>query len=140
MHKVQVILEDDLNELHKLLEVIESFGIDHNISRKDVYYIHLACEEVFVNFVTHDVTAKDKKMTIFFCLEANNLTIVTHDNGHFLNPLLIPEPDLESDLETRTAGGFGIFLVRQWADNLEYSYENEVNTLTMKKRIHFSGK
>jgi len=51
------------------------------------------------------------------------------------DPLSVPEPDLDSDLENRRIGGLGIFLIRQLMDEVSYRYKDWKNILVLIKRM-----
>jgi serine/threonine-protein kinase RsbW len=137
---VTVVLSENLNDLHKLIEAIEVFRGIHGLTQTDCYSVHLVCEEVFVNFINYSVTsAMTKQMTINLYIEGSLLTITIKDNGHPMNPLTAPIPDIETPLENRTTGGLGIFLVRHWADKLDYCYKDTNNILTIQKKLIVSN-
>jgi anti-sigma regulatory factor (Ser/Thr protein kinase) len=55
------------------------------------------------------------------------------DDGIPYNPLKNPDPDLDKFLEQGKIGGFGIFLVKQSMDDVQYEYANEKNRITITK-------
>ena len=55
------------------------------------------------------------------------------DRGAAFDPLQAAEPDLETDLAHRQAGGLGIHLVRQIMQDLEYRRAGGWNRLTMRR-------
>lgn len=63
------------------------------------------------------------------------LTVTLKDAGQPFNPLEIPDPDLTASVEERKIGGLGIFLCKQFMDDVSYCYEDGCNILTMKKQI-----
>lgn len=133
---VTVTLSDNLGDLHKLIEVIEEFREIHGLSQTECYSVHLVCEEVFVNFINYGKTQADYKvLSITLDLNGSLLTITIKDNGNPMNPLDAPIPDVSAALENRSTGGLGIFLVRHWADNLDYHYIDAMNVLTIQKRL-----
>ena len=63
------------------------------------------------------------------------ITIEIEDDGHAFNPLLdAPEPDLDAEVEDRTVGGLGIYLVRTMMDEVRYQRQQNKNCLTLVKR------
>jgi anti-sigma regulatory factor (Ser/Thr protein kinase) len=51
------------------------------------------------------------------------LHITFRDRGHPFDPRECPEPDMEGDVDTRSIGGLGLFLVRAYADHLSYHHD-----------------
>src|SRR5690606_35908678 len=60
------------------------------------------------------------------------LRIAIEDDGQPFNPLDHPAPDLESALERRETGGFGIHIVRGSMDRIAYCRLPGRNLLTME--------
>jgi anti-sigma regulatory factor (Ser/Thr protein kinase) len=56
------------------------------------------------------------------------------DSAPAFDPLSLPDPELDGDIEDRKIGGLGIYLVRQVMDTISYRYENGKNILTLEKR------
>jgi anti-sigma regulatory factor (Ser/Thr protein kinase) len=57
------------------------------------------------------------------------------DQGIPFNPLLMSEPDLNAPPEKRENGGFGIFMVKNLMDVIEYKREDGWNKLTIGKNL-----
>ena len=57
------------------------------------------------------------------------------DQGIPFDPLSKPDPDVTAGAAEREIGGLGIFMMKKTMDEVAYCYENEKNTLTMKKKI-----
>jgi sigma-B regulation protein RsbU (phosphoserine phosphatase) len=64
---------------------------------------------------------------------ANTVILYLEDDGIAYNPLKNPDPDLDKFLEQGKIGGFGIFLVKQSMDDVQYEYANEKNRITITK-------
>ncbi len=58
------------------------------------------------------------------------------DEGKLYDPLDKEDPDISLSAEDRQIGGLGVFLVKRNLDDVSYSYENNRNVLTMKKKIN----
>lgn len=73
------------------------------------------------------------KATIIENPKAAVLTFI--DSGIEYNPLEKEDPDTTLSGEERQIGGLGIFIVKKTMDNVEYSYENGNNILTITKYL-----
>jgi serine/threonine-protein kinase RsbW len=60
-----------------------------------------------------------------------HLCIDIIDTGVPFDPLAVPPPDLLADLEERTRGGLGLFLLRTLVDELTYRRERQQNILRL---------
>lgn len=95
--------------------------------------IDLAVEEIFTNFVRHNASGAGEI----------EITLVRNDDDvevRLIDPDTPPfdihrEPDVNAPLEQRTPGGLGLYLTRKMMDRFDYSYENRVATITLRKRV-----
>lgn len=97
--------------------------------------IELCIEEIFVNIANYAYKNTIGKVEIN--IESNNqeIKITFKDNGKKFNPLEQKEPNKKSKAKDRKVGGLGIFLVREYMDNIEYKNENEQNILIITKKL-----
>ena len=99
--------------------------------------ISLAVEEIFVN-IAHYAYAPEKGMAtvrVEISEDPVTVTITFLDHGVPFDPLAKTDPDLSLDAEERQIGGLGIFLTRQFMDDVAYAYKNGQNILTLKKKL-----
>lgn len=116
-------LEVDLKELYKLTEFIAQYSKDLQTK--------LAIEEIFVNIVNY--SNADYAIVNVECDE--NLEMEFVDNGIQFNPLLKKDPETPESLEEVKIGGLGIMLVKNYADDLTYKYENGENHFKIIKNV-----
>lgn len=103
---------------------------------KELYAIHLVCEELVVNVVSYAYTdGMEGYLKIQIEKEGGYIVLRFIDGGIAFNPLEREMPDVSLPLEERQIGGLGIFLTVQMMDNVEYERVNNENVLTIKKRI-----
>ena len=116
-------LEVDLKELYKLTEFIAQYSKDMQTK--------LAIEEIFVNIVNY--SNADYAIVNVECDE--NLEMEFVDNGIQFNPLLKKDSETPESLEEVKIGGLGIMLVKNYADDLTYKYENGENHFKIIKNV-----
>lgn len=102
---------------------------------KEMYAIHLVCEEIVVNIVNYAYPDNDNGYLIVELMNDDAIIIVFRDGGIPFNPLEKKEPDISLPLEEREIGGLGIFLTQQLMDVVSYKYCNNENVLTISKTI-----
>jgi serine/threonine-protein kinase RsbW len=67
--------------------------------------------------------------------------IRVRDWGMSFDPDSVPEPNVDAPLEERTLGGLGIFLIKQYMDEVHFSGDSERgNELAMVKWYQIEGK
>lgn len=134
--KISLEFKNILTELDHLREAVESLGKSFRISKKGVFQVNLALEEVFTNIVSYgykDKAAHWIKITIWN--QNGILYICIEDDGIPFNPLDEKEPDLKCPIEDRRIGGLGCHFLRCFMDDIDYERVGDKNILTMKKSL-----
>lgn len=65
-------------------------------------------------------------------IDSERLLVRIIDRGHAFKPEQVPEPDLEA-LPT---GGLGLFIIRNFMDQVHFERVEDKNVLTMEKQIN----
>jgi serine/threonine-protein kinase RsbW len=95
--------------------------------------IELAVDEAMTNIIMHGYRGK-KGMIRITCSSGQGLVnIVIRDRAPAFNPLSVKEPDISAGLADRTAGGMGIYLIKNVMDSVRYEHSGTENILTMEK-------
>ena len=63
------------------------------------------------------------------------ISLTFMDNGKPYDPLSRKDPDVSLSAEQRKIGGLGIYMVKKSMDEIQYSYRNGTNMLTLKKKL-----
>jgi len=95
--------------------------------------IDLAVEEIFVNIANYAYKPACGSAAIYIST-GEEIVIRFEDTGKPYNPLEQAPPDLDKPLTERKIGGLGIFLVRQYMDNVAYKRADGKNILTITKK------
>ena len=96
--------------------------------------LRLAVEEAITNVIVHGYREQGGEVDVTCRATRGIVEVQIEDAASPFNPLLLPEPDLTTDIEDRHVGGLGIFLIRQVMDEIVYRYENGKNILVLVKR------
>lgn len=125
-------LHNDINEVPRLGEWIETMGENNDIPMADVFKLNLALEEAVVNVMNYAYPGQTG-MPIVLTMEKTGNTLIFSlvDSGVPFDPTSTEEPDLTLSADERPIGGLGIFLVREMMSDINYRYENSQNILTM---------
>ena len=121
-----ITLQPEITELYALNDFILDELPEENLQ------VNLIVEEIFVNIVNY---SKTEFIIVNVEYEKPTLTIEFIDNGIEFNPILKEEPSIPHDIDEAQLGGLGIFLTKEMADELEYSYENNENHLIIIKNV-----
>ena len=108
----------------------------HGAGEADVTGIEVALDEILTNAVNYgfeDGEAHEILLTL--SILSGLLTVEVKDDGRPFDPLAIPAPDLDADLENRQIGGLGMHFVRTLLDRVSYDRRNGWNVLTLEKQL-----
>ena len=110
--------------LPQLIEYSDSVEQALPLSVEQSYLMRLAIEEITTNIIKYSyVHTRPGPIQIACACQGDTLCVTIRDRGAPFDPEDAPPPDLTSDLETRTVGGVGVFLVRELADALVYRHD-----------------
>lgn len=112
---------------------LEVFGA----SMKAMMQTSIAVEEIYVNIAHYAYNPEIGEATVRCTVEEEPLRVIIQflDSGKPYNPLLNADVDITLSAEERNIGGLGILLVKNSMDEVEYSYEDNKNILTLKKKL-----
>ncbi len=134
--KIRIVLRNDLSELRKLRQELESFSQACGLSPNTLFELNLILEEIVANVISYAYGDDGQhEIVVQADLKDGELIIEVEDDGKPFNPLQVRSPDLESPLERRKVGGLGLHLVREFTNSAEYNREEEKNRLVLRKKI-----
>ena len=134
------------NERHvTLLATTENYSIfskwlnegasSFKLPLKTIQKLNLVAEESFINVASYAYINSSGYIDISLVKKEDSIILKLTDSGFKFNPLLKKDPDINMGLEERTAGGLGIFLVKQMSDKVTYRYVKGKNILTITLKI-----
>ncbi|MBW8002409.1 MAG: ATP-binding protein [Planctomycetes bacterium] len=92
----------------------------NDFSAADIFAVHLALEEAFINAVKHGNNMDGSKVIkIDYSVEAEKIEICLTDEGVGFAPDDVPDPRDEENLYK--TGGRGLFLMRAYMDVVEFN-------------------
>ena len=114
-----------------LAQVSALVGFDEDAA----HYLSVAVRESVVNAMKHGNKLDEaKRVEIAFGMRPGELEVVIHDDGPGFDPTTVPDPLAPENL--LKAYGRGIFFMRQFMDEVSYSFPPKGGTVvTMKKRL-----
>jgi len=92
----------------------------NNYSDDDIFAVHLAFEEAFLNAVKHGNKMNSAKtVTVAYTVNTEKATIAIIDEGKGFNPKGVPDPRLDENLYQPE--GRGLLLINAYMDLVEYN-------------------
>ena len=106
----------------------------NNFSEDDIFAVHLAVEEAFLNAVKHGSKMDpNKEITIHYSVGADEVEISMTDQGNGFDPNIVPDPRCGENLYK--TDGRGLFLMRSYMDRVEYNKRgNRVRMVKYKNK------
>lgn len=106
--------------LDGIYEQILSRLKQHNYGEDDIFAVHLAFEEAFLNAVKHgNKMDPAKTVTVEYTVNAEKVTISITDEGDGFNPSNVPDPRLGDNLYQPE--GRGLLLINAYMNVVEYN-------------------
>lgn len=127
------VFKRSLSSLEELFDFMNDFLARHGIAGKTALELQLAAEEVFANSVEHN---SDSAGNIAVGLEKTASSVVVRIRDYEVEDFDISRPptvDTRAPLEERRAGGLGLHLIHTLMDQVRYTHENRISTITLVK-------
>ena len=114
-----------------LAQVSALVGFDEDAA----HYLSVAVRESVVNAMKHGNKLDEvKRVEVSFTMRPKELEVMIHDHGAGFDPDTVPDPLAPENL--LKAYGRGIFFMRQFMDDVSYSFPAKGGTVvTMVKRL-----
>jgi serine/threonine-protein kinase RsbW len=108
---------------------------DAGLSDFSIYMVETAVDEACSNIIEHAYGGEGNGNIVITCQERlDNLTVQIQDWGHTFDPDSVPDPDISLSLEDQPGHGLGLYFMRKWMDEVEFTSSAENgNVLTMIK-------
>lgn len=128
------VIESRPSAISDVYERIVSKLEDNGYSEDDIFAVHLALEEAFLNAITHgNKMDPGKKVRIDYLVSADKVEIDIMDQGEGFNPETVPDPRFGQNLY-KTAGR-GLLLISSYMDVVEFNEQgNHVHMVRYKEK------
>ncbi|MBW2338478.1 MAG: ATP-binding protein [Deltaproteobacteria bacterium] len=129
-------LKSHLDELDQLCQNLETFGKKFGLSKKLIFEINLALDELFTNIISYGFK-DNQEHTIKVTLRPQNdeLCLCIEDDGKPFNPIDFETPNVSCSVEECKIGGLGIHIMKKLMDEVCYERCGDKNVLNLKKKI-----
>jgi serine/threonine-protein kinase RsbW len=106
----------------------------HGYNREDIFSIHIAFEEAFINAVSHGSNFEpDKTVKVEYVVDMDKVKLDLTDAGDGFDPNMVPDPRTEEN-RYKTSGR-GLFLMQSYMDTVEFNEQgNCVHMVRFKRK------
>ena len=110
-----------------------------DFGQEDVFAVHLAVQEAFVNALKHgNKMDSSKKVRIDYCISRDKVDISMTDEGCGFDPEEVPDPRCGENIYK--ANGRGLLLMRSYMDMVEYNdCGNCIHLVRYKEKPKLAG-
>jgi len=116
-------------------EAFDEFCRTANVANVARWRFQLALDELLSNIVRHGYAGAPGDITLTFGRTGDAVSIEVVDTAREFDPRRAPAPDVTSPLESRGAGGLGVFLAESLLDELSYERRGDQNHVTLTWRL-----
>lgn len=127
-------IDADVLAIPKISQSLDETMRTHAFSDEEILDTQLAVEEAVTNVIMHGYAGNPGQIALTCRTTHGLVEVQIEDNAPQFNPLSIPLPDIEGDIEDRKIGGLGVFLIQQVMDEVIYRYEDGKNILVLIKK------
>jgi anti-sigma regulatory factor (Ser/Thr protein kinase) len=127
--------------MRELEGFVAAFAAEHGLAPEDKARTLIVLEELLTNLSRYGYPSQYEPAgvaEVTLELEGNQLTIEFGDNGQAFDPLVRTAPNLDESVENRPAGGLGLHIVRQLADEAHYARRSGRNVVRLSRRVVMS--
>ena len=132
---IEKSFEAKTDNLHLLLDLLESELEKHGCNMKITTSLLIAIEEIFVNVSKYAYPNSTGNVTVKFDFINDDVVFTFIDSGIPFDPVAKQDPDITLNAEDRPIGGLGIYMVKKTMDEMKYERKDNKNILFMKKRF-----
>jgi sigma-B regulation protein RsbU (phosphoserine phosphatase) len=130
-------LNSQLTELENVKQALNKILDEAGLTGVVIEDTQLIAEEILVNIIQYGYENRnDGHIDLRIEINEKNLIMTFKDGGKPFNPLTeVVTPDLDRDDDERSLGGFGLFLVQELSERVDYNYHDGKNILTVSQLI-----
>lgn len=127
---------NDLGEIGRLAELVDSFCADNGLGEAVAHAFNLSIDELLTNTISYGYDdTETHQITVTLTAFGDRMTATIQDDARAFDPTQSETPDIEADLDDRPIGGLGLFFVREMMDEISYERVGAFNRITLTKRV-----
>jgi anti-sigma regulatory factor (Ser/Thr protein kinase) len=135
-YQITLELSADMAGLEKADKTLDELALVVHLPEETLFQVRLVLEEVLMNVISYGAgSGAVLHVQLNMAHEDGTLSMEIADNGIAFDPLQLPAPDLDAEIDDRPIGGLGIFLVRELMDSVTYRRDGDWNRLTVTKTV-----
>jgi serine/threonine-protein kinase RsbW len=130
-------IKNTISAIANCREEILKFGRKNKLSKGCLFELVLAIDELLMNIVLYGYKDDEEHtISVEIKIDGKNIFVQIVDDGIPFNPQSAPVPDINTPVETRTPGGLGIYLAKNFVDSIDYVFSRGKNRLKLHKIVN----
>jgi anti-sigma regulatory factor (Ser/Thr protein kinase) len=121
----------DINALPALFDFVAEFGASIGMGEDRRYDLDLILEELFTNMIKYNRETAEPVRIELRRRESAVVATLRDVGVHPFDPTRVSTEFGAASPDGLHAGGRGLHLVRQYADDLQYEHQNDASTITV---------
>jgi sigma-B regulation protein RsbU (phosphoserine phosphatase) len=131
-----IVLLNDTKEVPKLTAFVDEVCEDAGLKPDETAQVKVAIEEAVVNVMNYAYPLGQRgDVTIEAASNNLRLKFTIIDSGKPFDPTVQAAVDTTLSAKERRIGGLGIHIVRQMMDSINYERMDNLNVLTLRKKL-----
>ena len=129
-------VRNDLADIDAANELLDAFGAHHTLSDKSILQLKVVLDEILSNVVKYawpEGGAHEAELRLN--LRGDYVEIIVRDDGRPFDPVQFESLRGDTKRRKRPLGGRGISMVRKLVDQIDYSRNDDHNTLVLSKCV-----
>lgn len=128
---VSVVVRNDLDELARLAEWVNTCAEQHAIPEQTAQHLDLCIAEAVTNIMTHGFEdTGEHRIALRLAQQDKDVVLEIEDDGVAFDPTKADPPPLAT-LDSTRIGGWGMRIVRRFSDEVRYRRIDGRNCLTL---------
>ena len=120
--------------LEEVRRFVETHAREAAFGDKTVEDFKIAVDEACTNIIKHAYDGdSSRKIDLAVIVDDKRFTVRIRDEGRAFKSQTYSEPDIFHLAKSRRAGGFGVHIMRQLMDQVEYESRGTVNEVKLTK-------
>ena len=134
----EITVDADIEQIKPVTDFVNLQLEELSCSQRIRIQIDVAIDEILSNIACYAYTKMNGTATVRVDVEEDPLCVVItfSDHGEPYDPLSKAMPDtIGLPAKKRPIGGLGLFMVKKTMDDIDYTYKDGKNILTIRKKI-----
>ncbi len=126
-----------IDELPYICELITKAARESGMEEENLWKLETSVDEACTNIACYSYSGSEEgKIWVHWEQQGDKFVVTLKDEGIPFDQTEPTSPNLSADICQRKAGGLGRYIMSRFLDGMEYSRNQDKNTLILTKKIN----